>query len=297
MSNQKNASIIVATHNRANLLEKTLYAILNQDFSFNFEIIVINDGSTDNTSKILQKFKKFKKIKIHNLDKDSGPIVAKNIGIKMARYHIIVIMDDDCIPKKKWLKNLVSGFTNNVGVVSSHSIYGGTSTAFLKQAIDKVGFLDSEFFINISPLSYREDTDFVFRIMNEGYKVVLVKNAKFDHIHKKPRKLRKKISYSLKRLWIHQLDSLLYKKHPEKTKKFLNIKLGFIRNPINDFKIATGLWYRKKYFSLSSPQGIVLIQSKSILHKILIFLGGIFYAFAVKFVRLYGSIKYKKLLI
>ncbi len=294
MSNEKNASIIIATYNRADILEKTLDSMLNQDYPFNYEIIVINDGSTDDTKQILQKFSKYKKFRSQSLEKNSGPATARNIGIEMTRYPIIVIMDDDCIPEKDWLQKLVSEFSGNIGITTSYSMRGGTSTAFLKKALDEVGYFDESF-----PFAYREDTDLLFRILDRGYEIKFA-NAKFKHLHKPPKTIKAKISYALKRIWIHQSDVLLYKKHPERTKKFFNIKLGFIRHPIKDFKVATGLWSRykkRRKFSLSSPQEIVLLQPKSIFHKILIFLGGIIYAIAVKLVRFYGSIKYKKLLI
>jgi len=223
MTNRKNASIIVATYNRADIIEKTLHGMLNQDYPSDYEIIVINDGSTDNTNQILQKFSRYKKIRIYNLEKNSGPALARNIGIKAAKYPIIVIMDDDCIPEKNWLRKLISGFHGNVGITTSYSMYGGTSTAFLKKAIDEVGYFDESF-----PFSYREDSDLLFRILDRGYEIRYVKNAKFKHLHNPPRTMKEKINYALKRIWVHQYDVLLYKKHPERTKEFLNIKLGLI---------------------------------------------------------------------
>lgn len=288
----KNASIIVATYNREDILKKTLKGMLNQNYPSKYEIIVINDGSTDNTKQILEEFSKHKKIRIFNLEKKSGPAIARNTGIKMAKYPVIVIMDDDCIPEKNWLKKLVSKISDKIGMVSSFDIYGGTSTAFLRKALDEAGYFDEKF-----PFAYREDTDLVFRILDKGYITMEINDAKFKHIHKKPKTLFEKINYILKRIRIHQSDALLYKKHPGRTREFLDIKLGFIVHPIKDFKTATGLWSKKRKFRLSSPQGIVFIQSKSVLHKIVIFLGGIFYTIAVKFARFYGGIKYKKLLI
>jgi len=290
---QKNASVVIATYNRAGILEKTLNAMLDQNYPFNYEIIVINDASTDNTKQVLQKISKYKKIRFKNLEKNSGPAVARNVGIKMARYPILVIMDDDCIPDKNWLKKLVSGFLGNIGITTSFSIYGGTSTAFLKKVLDRVGYFDQDF-----PFAYREDTELVFRVLDTGYKVKFIRGAKFKHLHEPPKTLKTKTIYILKRIWMHSVDPLLYKKHPERTKEFFNIKLGIVRHPIEDFKNVTGLWPQKrKKFSLSSPQGIVFLQPKTIFHEVLVFLGGFFYTIAVKLIRLYGSIKYKKLLI
>ncbi len=287
------ASIIVMTHNRSTVLKKTLNAMLRLDYPNNYEIIVINDGSIDNTAEMLKNnFEHEKKIIVIN-QKRSLPCKARNNGIKKAKNDIIVIMDDDCIPDKTWLKDILSGFTTSkIGMVSSFFIYGGTSTAFRREVLEKVGLYDEDYGY------YREDTDLVFRVWDAGYKTKPVK-AKFIHDHKMeaPKTLIGMIKYAFERVKYHKNDVLLYKKHPERTKEFLDIKLGFIIHPIRDFKIATGLWPRKKKFRLSSPQGIVLIQPKSIFHKILIFLGGIFYTIVVKSVRFYGSIKFKKLLI
>ena len=58
-------SIILSLYNAESSLEKTVKSVLNQDYK-NFELIIINDGSTDNTRKVLGKFRKYKKIKIFN---------------------------------------------------------------------------------------------------------------------------------------------------------------------------------------------------------------------------------------
>lgn len=286
------ASIIIATHNRSDILKKTLNAMLLLDYP-SLEIIVVNDASTDNTRQILSKFSG--NVNFVNLEKNTGPAAARNIGIKKATGKYIVIMDDDCIPKKDWLKNLLKPFGGNVGMTSSFDIYGGgTSTAFLKTALDKTGLFDERF-----PYPYREDTDLVFRVMEEGYEVKPA-NAAFDHIHKSPIGLSRKIRYGLKRIKYHSVDPLLYKKHREKTKVFLDVKLGFIRNPMADFAVATGLWGRKKgesSFSFSSPQGVVLLSNKTALHTMLIILFGFSYVVLVKLARLYGSLKYRTLLL
>ena len=80
---------------------------------------------------------------------------------------------------------------------------------------------------------------------------------------------------------VHMNDVLLFKKHPKETAEMLDIKLGFIRNPVKDFQVATGLWAGKKNFSASSPQGVYFVRNKTPLHTILIILLGIFYVFAV----------------
>jgi glycosyltransferase involved in cell wall biosynthesis len=280
------------TYNRGKLLEKTLEAMLNLDYPVDYEIIVVNDGSTDNTADILKKFKG--KIKVVNQER-MGPCAARNAGIKAAKYPIIVNMDDDCIPVKDWLKDLIRGFDSpDVGVVSAFDIHGGTSTAFRKEALDKVGLYDEEYFY------YREDTDLVFRILDAGYTAKKVK-AKYEHVHEYPSGLINGLKYAKDRLRYHINDVLLYKKNPERSKEFLDIWFGFLVNPLRDFRIATGAWYSGEVnlssVKLSSPRGIVFLENKSPLHAVMIVLLAMGYVIALKLVRLYGSIKHRKLLI
>jgi hypothetical protein len=97
---------------------------------------------------------------------------------------------------------------------------------------------------------------------------------------------------------IHKFDPILFKKNPKRATEFFDVKYGFLRNPKKDFETATGLWWKKSdRFSLSSPQGVVLIENKSPVHKIAIIFLGIVYVFLVKGARLYGSIKCGKLMI
>jgi len=290
-----NASIIVTTFNRANTLKKTLRGILSVDYSSEFEMIVVNDASSDNTKKMLaEEFGKNKKIKIINFSRNSGVCKARNAGIKEAKYPIIVNMDHDCYPAKDWLKTLVKPFSDpKVGISTSYGGFGGTSTAFRKEVVERIGGYDEDYFY------YREDTDLAFKIIEAGYDIAHVNAAyQHDHLETKPRDFIALAKYVFQRLKYHQNDVLLYKKHPnELTKRFLDIKFGFIVNPIADFNLATGRWRGKGGFEASSPRGISLIKNKSPLHFLLIILAGIGYMLALKLTRLYASIKFGKLLI
>lgn len=289
-------SIVTMTYNRARVLEKTLSAMLELDYPNEYEVIVVNDGSTDNTKEMLKKFEK--KIRVIHQER-KGPCAARNTGIRAAKYPIIVNMDDDCIPAKDWLKDLVSSFDSpEVGVVSAFDVYGGTSTAFKKEALDKVGLYDEEYFY------YREDTDLVFRILDAGYTAKKV-NAKFTHLHEYPSGLINGLKQAKERIMYHANDVLLYKKHPKRAKEFFDIKFGFLRNPIKDFNTVTYRWpdgapadlKPGERLRLSSPRGIVYLDAKTPIHTVAIILIGIAYVFAVKLARLWGSIKYKKLLL
>ena len=79
-------SIILSLYNSANSVSKTIQSILNQSYK-NYELIIINDGSTDNTKKILNKYKRQKKIKIFNFN--------SNLGLRFISKSSNYVKDDD----------------------------------------------------------------------------------------------------------------------------------------------------------------------------------------------------------
>lgn len=84
-------SVVIPTYNAENQITQTLGSVFNQSFS-DFEIIVINDGSTDNTLKALEKFG----TKIHVINKKNGGVSsARNTGIKAAKGKYIAFLDSD----------------------------------------------------------------------------------------------------------------------------------------------------------------------------------------------------------
>jgi len=289
------ASIVVATYNGKKVLRKALKGMLRLDYPAGYEIIVVDDGSRDGTTEMVrQEFKKEKKIRFFGFGKNKGVCKARNKGIRAARYPIVVNMDHDCIPSKDWLKDLVKPFEDSkVGATSSFGAFGGTSTAFRKKLLDKVGGYDEDYFY------YREDTDLTFKILELGYFFKKTK-AHYVHDHKEimPRGIAQLLGYVVKRLIYHQNDNLLYKKHPKLAGKFLNVKLGFLVSPISDFNVVANLWPgSSKKLKLCSPRGIVLIRNKSPFHAMaIIFFAGV-YVLMVKFFRLFGSIRFRKLLL
>ena len=74
-------TIITPTYNRVHIIERTIDSILNQDYQ-NFEMIVIDDGSTDGTSKLMEKYQENSKIKYLQMPKNQGVNAARNMGFK-----------------------------------------------------------------------------------------------------------------------------------------------------------------------------------------------------------------------
>jgi len=112
-------SILVPAYNEEKTIAKTLRSLLRLNYPKNLiEIIAINDGSTDNTLKIMKKFEKYG-VKV--IDKpNGGKASALNAGLKIAKGDIIVCMDADSIVSKNALKYTVGYFSDpKVGAVAS----------------------------------------------------------------------------------------------------------------------------------------------------------------------------------
>lgn len=102
-------SIIIPTYNREKLIGNSIKSVLNQTYK-NIEIIVVDDCSTDNTKKEIDKIKD-KRIKYIKLDENQGAPNARNIGIKLASGKFIAFQDSDDIfhydKLKKQINNLI----------------------------------------------------------------------------------------------------------------------------------------------------------------------------------------------
>ena len=93
-------SVVMPVYNTAKYLPESISGVLAQTFR-NFELILVNDGSTDKSLEIMQKFaKQDKRIKIINMDKNSGAAAARNEGIKhiTGEYTLFVDSDDFMFP-------------------------------------------------------------------------------------------------------------------------------------------------------------------------------------------------------
>jgi glycosyltransferase involved in cell wall biosynthesis len=89
-------SIVIATYNKDKYLYETLKSIRKQAVSFDYEIVVVDDGSQDNTSNICSRWEVDKYIKLVNTDY-RNPSVARNVGYRAARGDIIIAQSDEVI--------------------------------------------------------------------------------------------------------------------------------------------------------------------------------------------------------
>lgn len=113
-------SIIIPTRNRKNLLELTLDSICDQKCNDKFEVIIIDDGSTDGTEEIVKK-NKYDNMKISYLalDRDcsSGSAKARNYGIRLAKGEILCFVDCGMLLKNNFIQQHCNAHSDGKNVV------------------------------------------------------------------------------------------------------------------------------------------------------------------------------------
>jgi glycosyltransferase involved in cell wall biosynthesis len=99
-------SIIIPTYNRLNEIRELLHSLKEQVFlADNFEIIIVDDGSTDETGEFVRSFKEASGLNLHFLHQDhQGPGAARNLGMEHANGKYFLFIDSDCIAHPRWLQ-------------------------------------------------------------------------------------------------------------------------------------------------------------------------------------------------
>lgn len=101
-------SIITPAYNCAEVISETIESVINQTYE-NWEMIIINDCSTDNTAEIAKKYcKKDSRIKLVCMENNSGSADARNRGIKLSRGKYIALLDSDDLWKPEKLSRQIS---------------------------------------------------------------------------------------------------------------------------------------------------------------------------------------------
>lgn len=145
-------SVIIPTYNRDQLILKAINSVLVQTFQ-DFEILVIDDASTDNTGIVIKELN-HEKIKYFRLDKNGGQCIARNFGISKARGKFVAFLDsdDEWLPSK--LEKQIACFRN--GNEKLGCVYG--------YSYRKIAFIDD---MSLVTGTYRRGD--VFQYFLEGF--------------------------------------------------------------------------------------------------------------------------------
>ena len=119
-------SVIMPVYNAEKTIERAILSIINQTYN-NIELILINDGSTDETESIIKKYiEKEKKIDIrYYFQENSGPSIAKNLGIDMAIGEYILFVDSDDTISENYIESLVINQKEGTLIGASYKIIEG----------------------------------------------------------------------------------------------------------------------------------------------------------------------------
>lgn len=108
-------SIIIPVYNVEDFVKRCIESILNQTYQ-NFELILINDGSTDNSLNIINEYKNNKKVKIYT-QKNHGAAYTRNFGLKKSTGRYVTFIDSDDYVENDYLYNYVSAFQKDTDIV------------------------------------------------------------------------------------------------------------------------------------------------------------------------------------
>ena len=262
-------SVIMPAYNRAHVITKAIKSVLNQTFT-DFELIIVNDCSTDSTVDVINSFSD-SRILLINASKNMGAAAARNVGIKNAKYEIISLLDSDDFYEPTFLEesyHLLKNTNDQIGfmwtglktinnnkitlshweppfiksnyITFLHALHIGTNSgiSIKKSVFEKCGYFNES-------LPAAEDTDFFLRITQEfGYTfthnhLININKSGEDRLSKNYKKIA--IAYNF---FIDQHLPII-NKYPKLQKKYL-YKLMWLNYHLGEKEIARSYYQKLK---------------------------------------------------
>lgn len=170
---RESISIIVPVYNSAKTIQKCIDSLLNQTYPC-FKLIIINDGSTDDTLKILKRFKD-SRIEIISQN-NKGVSVARNVGLDHANSKYVTFVDSDDYVGKNYLNNLIKGYENG-GELSISGINYVINNKFIQKKFEPRKYDSSQLLIEIL-----KDDGIMGYLWNKLWRLDIIKknNLRFD---------------------------------------------------------------------------------------------------------------------
>ncbi len=128
-SQQHPVSVIICARDEDEKLARNLPGVLVQSYRSSYEVVAVNDNSVDDSKYILQELKKtFKSLNVVELTQEAKHISGKkyplSIGIREAKYEVLLLTDADCVPASEhWVEKMQDGFDENIEIVLGYGAY------------------------------------------------------------------------------------------------------------------------------------------------------------------------------
>ncbi len=194
-------SVVIPTYNRANIIDKAIDSVLNQTYK-NLEVVVVDDGSTDNTEEVIRSYDD-PRVRYIPLEENQGANVARNTGIKEAKGEFIAFQDSDNVWDERKIEKQVKAYMHSpedhkvVYTIVHENLMGGgkiylpekwatprngdiqntlrkgscvpTQVIFTKKScLEKVGYFDEDFpRLQDWELAFRLSKHYKFKLVNE----------------------------------------------------------------------------------------------------------------------------------
>jgi len=218
------ASIVIPTFNGGSRIGNCLDSLVKQTKGRDVEILVVDDGSSDNTASIVSRYSSVRLISQSN----AGPAAARNRGALEARRTILLFTDDDCVPMQDWLEAMLGPF-KDPNVVGAKGVYRTHQKSLaarfvqieyedkyrLMSGLSSIDFIDTysagfrrDRFLEMRgydtsfPVACAEDVELSYRMSARGWKMTFVPGAIVYHTHPDTflRYLKKKYKFAFWRV-------------------------------------------------------------------------------------------------
>jgi len=225
-------TVVIPTFRRPALLQRCIEAVLAQDYAGEYEIIVVDDGGTDDTRALVAEFGRQSRVPLRYLRPTlaHGPAVARNCGWRAARGELIAFTDDDAVPSSDWL-SAGAAFMGSEPAASRYAAACGrvrvpvteppTDHERMTRGLENAAFVTANAFVWRMALvqvrgfderftrAWHEDSDLHFRLMRDVGPVGRCDGAVVLHPVRTER-----WGVCLRQQKNAYFDALLYKKHP-----------------------------------------------------------------------------------
>lgn len=198
-------SVVVPTYQRRASVEATAHALLAQQLDQPWEVVVVDNGSTDGTAALLDDLAAtHARLRVLRLGTNRGPGPARNAGWRAARAPVVAFTDDDCIPEAGWLAALLAACDDDADVAMGRTVphpdalaAGGPfshfvqveqpmpwfptcNIAYRRELLERLAGFDESFTRGLGA-SFGDDTDLGWRALEAGATARFVPDAVVEH--------------------------------------------------------------------------------------------------------------------